>query len=272
MSDVKDIELFHLIDFLRAADIEPDEIKPSERPDFVINVGERSIGIELTIAHHTSDKYTALQIEQAQGNYVRELRDAVESATQDGAPGLIMAVNFEDGSIPVTHEDRIRIQQLSNLILHRSETLPNPGAITIWSEKWAHIRSKGSPQKGREDIISAPFPEFIQNITLYRDGNHDIKISGGRGGITPDFDDATLLPILKNKNERLKGYGAFDENWLVIVTSAPTIAGHNPPEERNNVLLPSFATTFGEINVTRPVPSDFDKTYLFKWPSRVTLL
>lgn len=36
--------------------------------------------------------------------------------------------------------------------------------------------------------------------------------------------------------------------------------------------FPSFASTFGNVNVTRPIPSDFDKTYLFKWPSEVMLL
>ena len=271
MNDAKIIELMHLFDFLRAAEIQYDNIEPSERPDFIVKIGDRSIGIELTIAHHTSDKYTALQIEQAQGQYARDLRDAVEGASHEGYEGLILNISFEDG-IAVTPEDYLSIQNLAKLIWQRSEALPNPGAITIWSEKWAHTLSEGSARKKRKEILSAPFPEFIQNITLYRDGKHDIKIAGGRGGITPAFDDATLLPILEKKNERMKGYEIFDENWLIIVTSARAIPGYNPPEERDNVLLSSFATTFGEISVTRPIPSKFDKTYLFKWPSRVTLL
>ncbi|WP_417710069.1 hypothetical protein [Roseibium aggregatum] len=270
MKSAKKSELRHLIEFLRTAGVAPEKLQLSECPDFIAVIDGQNVGIELTIARHEAGKFGALQIEHAQSEYAKALRRFVEKNARDGDDGLIIGISFEDG-IPVSAEDKGALPHVAGLISDASATLPNPGAITIWSEKWARIRDDTGIRSTRFEP-SAPLPEFIQNICLYRDGKHDIKVTGSRGGITPDFDDSALLPILKSKNDRLKKYAACDRSWLVIVSRVTQFEGHSPEAERGNVAFSSFATTFGNVNVTRPIPSDFDETYLFKWPSEVMLL
>lgn len=270
MNKVKEAELLHLIDFFRAADIVPEKLEPSECPDFHAVIDGQTVGIELTIARHEAGKFGALQIEHAQSEYAKELRKCVERNSKEGDDGLIIGIAFEDG-IPVRAEDKDALARVADIISDAAAKLSNPGAITIWSEKWARIRDDAGMRSARSEP-SGPLPDFIQNVCLYRDGKHDIKVTGGRGGITPDFDDGVLLPILKSKNERLKKYAACDRSWLVIVSRVTQIEGHSPAAERANVAFSSFATTFGNVNVTLPIPSDFDETYLFKWPSEVMRL
>lgn len=270
MNKFKEAEALHLIDFFRAADVEPEKLELSECPDFLAVIDGETVGIELTIARHDAGKFGALQIEHAQSEYAKALRKCVEDNATADDDGVIIGIAFEDG-IPVSAEDKDALPRVASLISEAAAALPNPGAITIWSEKWARIRDNAGMQSARSEP-SAPLPEFIQNICLYRDGKHDIKVTGGRGGITPDFDDTVLLPILKSKNDRLKKYTACERSWLVIVAGVMQFEGHSPEADRANVAFSSFATTFGNVNVTRPIPSDFDETYLFKWPSEVMRL
>lgn len=267
MNKTKETELRHLTDFFRAVGVAPSKLESSECPDFIAVIDGENVGIELTFARHEARRFGALQIEHAQSEYAKALRQLVEDRAEEGDDGLIISIAFEDGA-PVSSEDKDALPCVADIISNAAATLPNPGAITIWSEKWASIRNDAGMHSVRLEPF-APLPEFIQNVCLYRDGKHDIKVTGGRGGITPDFDNSVLLPILRKKNKRLKKYAACDRSWLVIVSRVPQFEDHNPQEERANVALSSFATTFGKVNVTRPIPSDFDETYLFKWPSQV---
>jgi|GEM_PF-6523475 len=266
MDESKLVEFRYLSDFLRALEIEPEQIKASERPDFILTIDGETAGVELTFAHHKTERFSALQIEDAQACYARDLRISVERGANEKDDGLIIGVGFEDG-IPVTAEDKAALPAVAAVVLEYAKTLPNPGAVTIWAEKWATIRTNTDTEH-----YSAVLPDFIQNLCLYRDGKHDIKVTGGRGGITPYFDDDVLLPILASKNKSLVEYQSCDQSWLVIMTSVSHMDIHNPPRERANVALASFATAFADIRVTKPIPSDFDKTFVFKWPSKVTLL
>ncbi|OWU86085.1 hypothetical protein ATO6_04280 [Oceanicola sp. 22II-s10i] len=270
MNSAKESEFLHLNEFFRAAGIVPEKLEPYECPDFIAVIDGETVGIELTIARHEAGKFGALQIEHAQSEYAKALRKLVEKNAREGDDGLIINIAFVDG-VPVSVEDKDDLPRVAALISDAAAKLPNPGAITIWSERWARIRYDGGMRSARSEP-SAQLPEFIQNISLYRDGRHDIKVTGSRGGITPDFDDRVLLPILKSKNDRLKKYAACDRSWLVIVSRVMQFEGHSPQTERANAAFSSFATTFGIVNVTRPIPSDFDETYLFKWPSEVTRL
>lgn len=273
MNTAKETELRHLRAFFGATGIAHGEIELSECPDFIVVIDGKIIGIELTIARHEAEKFRSLEIEHAQSKYATALRQYLEDGAEESGDGLIIGIAFEDG-IPVSPEDNGALPLLADIISNAAAKLPNPGAITIWAEKWERIRNDVGMQSATVEAY-APLPDFIQNICLYRDGKHDIKVTDGRGGITPDFNDSVLLPILKSKNEKLKRYercDACDQFWLVIVSGVTQFEDHSPQEERANVAFSSFATTFGRVNVTRGIPSKFDKTYLFKFPVEVTCL
>lgn len=136
MNKVKEAELRHLIDFFRAAGVAPEKLEPSECPDFIAVIDGQTVGIELTIARHEAGKFGALQIEHAQSEYAKALRKCVEENAKEGDDGLIIGIAFEDG-IPVSAKDKDALPRVAGLISDAAATLPNPGAITIWSEKWA---------------------------------------------------------------------------------------------------------------------------------------
>lgn len=258
MPTEKEIELTQLIDFCRAASINFDNILSSECPDFICDLDGKKIGVEITVATHPNTaKFQVLAIEKAQSDFARALQDAVGAEA-----GVVMGISFEDG-VPVTKNDQKSMHELAVFIQKEAEKLGNPDGITLWAEKWNQNKPKDNKR------LTAPLPAFMQNICLYRDGDHETLMGGGRGGVLPDFDDETLHPILASKNERLIGYQNCDEHWLVIVSSVMALEEQSPQSGAATFNMTSFGTCFGAVNITTPIPSNFDATYFFKWPTDV---
>ncbi|WP_138465360.1 hypothetical protein [Poseidonocella sp. HB161398] len=270
MNNPKDIERNQLLEFFRAAKIAPQALDPHECPDFIAVIEGKTIGIELTTARHEVVKFGAIQIEHAQSMYARGLKKCLEYQAKDSGVGMAICFAFEDG-VPVEKKDTATLPELAQCVFNIAASLPDPGSITIWAEEVARRRKDAKMGQGKRET-SAPLPEFIQNVCVIRDNVSGIKVLGGRGGILPDFDDSVLLPILESKNKRLKRYETCDQSWLVIVSGVSRFEGHSPDEELPELALPSFATNFGKVTVTKPIPSDFDETYLFKLPFHVMRL
>lgn len=221
-----------------------------EQPDFIAKIDGENIGIELTIACHPPIfKHPALAIEAERSKYILALKGAVTEET-----GVIISVSCNDG-IAVTKEDFQNIQIVADFLVQSANKLSNPDAVTYWNSNYQHPV---------EHDLEYTFPHFIQNICLYKDGIHDTKIGSSSGGVVPDFDDDVINPILAEKNRKLEKYRKCDEHWLVIVSNLMRITDHNKKSDSSNFNVSSFATCFGDVKVSKPINSNFDKCFLFK--------
>ncbi|WP_441004125.1 hypothetical protein [Pseudocolwellia agarivorans] len=265
MDDKKNTELRQLIDFIKISKLDFDLVDlvdlvdiEGEQPDFLAKRNDKLIGIELTTAYHPkTTKYQTLEMEGARAKYLSELKNILPIEAR-----VIINVCFNEG-VEVTKNDRKKIKTFSNLIVENSLKLNPVGTATYWNK---HNQDHPNPK------LSFEMPKFISNICLYKDGKHQNKVTGSSGGFLPDFNDLVLTTILESKNEKLKKYRECDEYWLVIVSNLMMIEAHNQEDAFADFGVTSFATSFGDINITKPINSNFDKTFLFKWPCDLILL
>ncbi|MBX2832251.1 MAG: hypothetical protein KTR23_14090 [Rhodospirillales bacterium] len=252
-------ELTALHWFTKADSIEYDSLKCAERPDFLMVVRGRLIGVEITMAvrnlHGTH--FPSKQIEQAHRDFARKLLERVKPKLH-----LEIGLIFND-EIPVA---KSAVAKALDAVVPEIERV---------SENMAHhsvrrlVRDKEDFRGDTGQILSVckEIPEFLQHIQLLNDGHKFTCVCGSRGGVLSDFTDEDLVPILLKKHKALKGYQHCDEHWLVIVAGAlPPIY---MPKEPPKILIPTMASAFGDLVVTMPVQSDFDRVCYFKCPTDV---
>jgi hypothetical protein len=258
-------ELAALHWFIQSEKIDYDEIltdeggfAAEERPDFRLRIGNKTIGIEITVAQRSiaDGKFSAQKIEAAQNGFATDLQ-------QDMRPALPIIVTL-------AFNDEMAVEQKSakaalSVIIRKIEEItrsmePRSSVLMVRTEdKVLHYPNA---------FVCPEMPEFLQNIGFYNDGQDFSAVTASRGSILENFTEEHLNPILQKKHKALKalnGYRPCDEHWLVIVS------GLVPPillaKERPTVLSPSSATNFADVKIARPIRSDFDRVYFFRSPT-----
>ena len=257
---LEELTAFHW--FTKAARIEHENLYSTERPDFLMVVGGRSIGVEITMVERNlpGTRFSAKQIEQAH----REFAEGLLGRVKPKLP-LEIGLIFND-EIPV---DKATVAEALDVIVPEIDRV---------SEHMAHhsverlVRDQGDLRGFPKQSLHVcnEIPDFLQHIQRLNDGHAFTCVCGSRSGILSDFTDQDLAPILQRKHKALKGYGRCDEHWLVIV--AGTLPPIYMPDEPTRILIPTTASAFGGLAVTEPVQSDFDRVYWFKGPADVKIL
>ncbi|WGO98487.1 hypothetical protein QFX18_00215 [Saccharophagus degradans] len=253
-----ELSAFHW--FAKSICLEYESLVPTERPDFIVDLGNKKIGIEITLAQRNSplSNYPSQQIEAAQTKFSISLLQSIK-------PNIPLNVGlvFEDG-VAVDMKQVHKIQE--SLALYINEI---SGNMTTHSVELI-IRSEGDMcrSKHRKHIFPA-LPAFLQYIQLLNDGYEESVVTGARGGFLDSFTEADLFSILEKKHRTLTGYQKCDEQWLVIVSGLvpPLFMEHT---SRPNVLLASIATSFAGVDAKLPLKSDFDRVYFFNSPTYAT--
>jgi hypothetical protein len=231
-----------------------------ERPDFRLKMGDRMIGVEITMAQRpiVDVKFRPQQIEAAQNAFA----EALEAALNPALPVIITLVFNDEVAVKPKEAEAALETIVREIDALTRDMAPRSGAMLVPTE--------GDTLRYPGAHVCAAIPDFLQSIQLYNDGQDFTAFTGSRGGIVPRFADADLQAILPQKHAALKGYRACDEHWLVIVSGmVPRLL---LPIERPKLSVLSAATVFGEIDIARPVRSDFDRVYFFKSPSHAILL
>lgn len=255
-----ELSAFHW--FTKAICLEYESLVLTERPDFIIDVGQRKIGVEITLAERNSpsSKYSSQQIEAAQIKFSKSLLQSINPKTP-----LNIGLVFEDGVVVdikqtsgVRKALEHRINEISgNMIPHSVELI---------------VRSEGDMCRiNHRKHVFAGLPKFLQHIQLFNDGHEESVVTGARGGFLDAFSEADISSILEKKHHSLTGYQKCDEQWLVIVSgSVPPLFVED--DSRPNVFLPPMATSFAGVDAKLPLKSNFEKVYFFKSPTDATLL
>ena len=231
-----------------------------ERPDFRLLIGGRIIGVELTVAERElgQGSFSAHKIEAAQNKFAKRLEDNVRPALP-----IIITLAFNDEIAVNTENANLVLPLIASKIEelaagmgpHSSAILVHPG-VDLDRYSNAHV--------------CAELPEFLQNIQFFNDGQDFSAVTGSRGGVVKNFTETDLGTILEKKHRALTGYRTCDEHWLVIVSGiVPPIV---LPKERQRVQTASMATYFADVEVARPITSDFDRVYFFKSPTQAICL
>lgn len=244
--------------FTRAIDLQLDHFLISERPDFIVEVGTKKIGIEITQASRETGNttYSSHQIESAQNRFSEVLLKSISPAIP-----LDVGLIFED-DVPVGRDaNQLASSVIAPLINEISKSMMRHSVEII-------VRSESDlPNSNYNKHEFSRLPGFLHYIQLLNDDHLATVGTASRGGVLEYFSKDELELILDKKHSTLNGFQRCDEHWLVI-TSGQTFPLATPPAP----LAPSMATAFAGVDIQGPIESSFDRVFFFKSPSDVTLL
>ena len=245
--------------FTKAAGIEFEGLEITEKPDFIMTLQGRKIGVEITGAYRPkSGTYSPKQVEESQNAFAKKLQAQVDPVLP-----LEIGLMFEEVPVDKGASD-IALNILAPLIEEIAQTM-TPHSVRLIVQEADMLRNST-----HQKHICPELPAFLQSIQLYNDGHTFTVVTGSRACSPEPFTNDELAERLTDKHKRLKLYQKCDEQWLVIVAGAvpPIYFEDSPPK----LSLSTMATEFSDLNVVPPVQSDFDRVYFFKAPGDVVLL
>ncbi|AZG74934.1 hypothetical protein [Shewanella livingstonensis] len=254
-----ELSVFHW--FSKAIGVEYECLSLSERPDFIIKLESKKIGVEITLAERMSSQpFSMQQIESSQ-------RQFSEKLIQNIKPNLPLDVGliFEDG-VAVDNKSADKALMVLIPLINQVSASMAPNSVEYLVRKKVdllHIKQMKH--------ICPEIPNFLQHIQLLNDGQKVSVVTGCRGGIVDYFNESDLLPILKKKHKALLGYAKCDEHWLVIVSGQvpPIFVEHESPPK---LMIASMATSFAGLNLQHPIKSNFERVYFFDCPTNAILI
>jgi hypothetical protein len=223
-------ERYLLSTFLHKEGIDA-EVRDSEGPDFLVSIGGREVGIEVTELHHRADHpSSSLQAREAVAS--RVVHEARRRFQEQGGPSLSVSLLFSPAFDPGTVQRRELAEYLCDLVWR---ILPPAGELNRWRPAPEDYRA-GTPLISYVQVLHQP--QHI--VSHWRDGE--------AGWVAPLTLSLTQEAV-DAKAARLPQYRQrAGEQWLLLA-----IYGRNPSQFFDDV--PQFNPS--------DVRSPFDRTYLY---------
>jgi|GEM_PF-3478431 hypothetical protein len=210
MDEQKEREIESLNTFLDLIDLEHDDINPDESPDFLINIADSMLGIEVTeIFQPPPEKGIYLQEQESIKRDI--INNSQEKLDQLEIPKLDIYVSFND-------EFRINIDT-SIFALSKNNRYDFPEII-------ADIVTDNIPDPNSEieiyGVECEKLPIQINSLTIRRQKYYTkLNIGTSHGGILPPLDNETLGKTILKKNKKIdEYYKKCDQCWLLMASNS----------------------------------------------------
>ncbi len=178
----------------------PGEIKPSERPDFLVCNPDRVIGIEVTEVFQPAPKGTSLPLQQQDAFGIEIVKQAEDLYLQRQKSPLCVQISFKPNIHASRRDQPIIAQNIVNLI-NKTDIIPGE-SITL--------------KRTRE--TNAIFPKQIAMIHIYQcpGGKQSAWRSSSSGWIAeqpPEY----IQQRIDEKEKKRQQYAPCDAMWLLMV-------------------------------------------------------
>jgi hypothetical protein len=198
MKDKKQIELLYLKKFLELLNVAPDsEIIETEAPDFLLQLGGKNIGVELTMFHSNYKNNNGLTRRAIEENWVLLKNAIMKSVDRNellkNTSGLLF---FKNLLIPSIKESELFIEELIRLSLY----MINKKIKEIFPSTEYPLLNK---------YLSKFYLEKVQ-VYIEWDSNHNVATIGLS-------EEKLIKSIEKKLVANYKGQN-IDEVWLIIVS------------------------------------------------------
>ncbi len=213
----------------RLAELAGSTLSPEERPDVVISVGPRRIGLEVT------ELYLNTEARRTEGEVAEILAAAERQACSRGVPPLQVAVSVVQGTNPSKRQRQMHVAELLETI---SVELPS-------------IMSQGRAQAELEIARRSSLFRTI-DVWRLRERATPCWTTVRVGFAATDFREAVESRIAA-KEARYPGYTRRDATWLLIV-----LPGEN---------VSSFVD-LDYLDLDAPYASSFSRVFLMEEFSR----
>lgn len=200
------------------------EIQPTDKPDYIINTGDKKIGIEITqlfVDSLDGKQSNKKRLEILQNQLGEKLCRELESLIPFK---FVLSIQFSDFDISLNKIDSIITKCVNHI-----KTIRGLGKFESFS-----VENEGD------------LPDELLSIEIrYGSSLSKSFFSYVGSAILPDLSSEHIQSILNTKHKKLTDYQECNEHWLLIV---------------EDIYLSS---SFGENNV-KSVKSDFDKVFLLR--------
>ena len=199
MNDKKEFERYYLKEFFKLLNETPENIQDSESPDFIVNIHQLEIGIEITEFHSDlkgEKGWPRRLVEEAWASLQKKIMTEVEKYEElKNMKGLL---SFENVEIPRNSEQKSFIDEL----------------IQVSLEMFKTGQQKISPGINYP-LLNKYLKKFcLEKVNCYItwEWNHNASFIG--------LSERELINTVKSKIDRAKDYlkRHVDELWLIVVS------------------------------------------------------
>lgn len=198
-----------------------------EAPDFILSLGKKKIGVELTEVFQDSH-LGASRLKQNSSDGSSFTEDFIALLQPDIPFKFSIGINFNKNQ-PLKKSNKNRIlSDLKNLCV--------PAMINLKDHE--HLELENYFDK---------LPDEIDDIYIYRfDGMDESIDSRPEGGAVSVLTINHLMALLLSKENKLPSYTVCDEQWLLI-------------REGNY-----YSGSFSSVEIDSPIETLFDRVFLFR--------
>lgn len=206
-------------------------IKEQEAPDFIVNLDERKIGVELTEIFQDSHLGVSKMKQESSDN--NRFTEDLIALIQPDIPFTFLIEIYFNKNFPIKKSKKQEIlKELQGICVNAMIDLPNNKHLEL-------------------DNYYDNLPNEIEEVNVYRyDGMEESIDSRPEGGPVSPLRIDHLKTILTNKESKLSFYGVCDQQWLLI-------------REGNY-----FSGSFSNVEIDFKIDSPFDKIFLFRTKTR----
>jgi len=238
MNNKKEIEKFYLTEFFKILGIKASNIQDGEAPDFIIGLGHRKIGIELTEFHSAlkgAKEKPRREIEQSWAILQNDIMNEVEKYTElRNTYGTLCFTNIET---PSKLESKCFINELIEVSIEM-----------VMSDKSQQVPSFQYPL----------LKKYLKKIIIEKTQCH-ITWEWNHNASFISLSEDDLIKTIKPKTEKVASYKKkkIDELWLIIVSGV-----------RLSQTMPMHLTetlkTFNQLGKLLKV-SNYNKVFIYQY-------
>ena len=236
-SQVSDLDLFLHTYF---KDV-PEDVTHDDRPDLIMRLGDRAVGIEHSRVYRTLGKISGLEPHAQEVLQFQIVDKAWQLHSAVSSEKLWLSVDFADSTTYRKKEVQVIADSIAKVVRDALMHLPSNGANGLWYniEEWRHRR------------LGLEFPRQIKKIDFQVVENPGYEIWGpSYGYVVPYLSIERVREKIEIKEKQLPDYlSKCTEVWLLIVADTGVPSNHF--EIGQDLLSEQFSTRFSKVFLMR---------------------
>ncbi len=236
-SQVSDLELF-LRTYFKSL---PEDVIHDDRPDLIIRLGDRAVGIEHTRIYRTLGEISGLEPHAQEALQFQIVDKAWQLHSGISSEKLWLSVDFEDVTTYRKKEVQLIADSIARVVQDALMHLLSNRDDGLWYqiEEWRHRR------------LGLEFPRQVKKIDFQMVDNPGYEIWGpSYGYVVPHMSVERVRGKIEIKEKQLPDYlSKCNEVWLLIVADTGVPSNHFEIDQ--DLLSEQFSTRFSKVFLMR---------------------
>lgn len=223
------------------------EVEHGDKPDLIIGLGSKVLGVEHTRIYRTADTVAGLQPHAQLALQHRIVNSAWQKFRSLSSRTLWLVVRFDRTTTYTKRESELVGDSLAQVICDGIQNMPYEPDRIVWHEL----------ESWRYQSAGRAFPKEVSRIDFQIvDGNPKLELWGPTEAyMVPHLFAEVVQERVSKKEKRLTEYlSKCDEVWLLMVLDTGVSSNHFEVDEK--LLANRFSTSFSKLFLFRAFHSE----------------